>query len=165
MSHHVKKNSFLVLLTFAVFDVQVGAGGLGLSLPRRRRGGRLLVSRQPDQGRRPGFQQRGQLHVTAAQVTPTRTAQAHDTGAESEHVGVRSGLIVQFAHSAGTAHSGHNRGGLFLFFVLDFFFFFAPPQSVMSCFVLYFLLFYHFAVVLDSGVSLRGKVCRAFVCF
>lgn len=49
-----------------VFAVQMGAGGLGVSLPCRSRGGRLLVSRQPDQGRRPGFQQRGQLHVTAA---------------------------------------------------------------------------------------------------
>lgn len=46
--------------------VQVGAGGFGVPLPRRSRSRRLFVSRQPDQGRRPGLQQRGQLHVTAA---------------------------------------------------------------------------------------------------
>lgn len=46
--------------------VQVGAGGLRVSLPRRSRGRRVLVPRQPHQRRGPGLQQRGQLHVTAA---------------------------------------------------------------------------------------------------
>lgn len=49
--------------------VQVGAGGLSVSLSSWSWSGRLFVSRQSDQGRRPGFQQRGQLHVTAASLT------------------------------------------------------------------------------------------------
>lgn len=50
---------------FSLSCVQMGAGGFGVSLPCRSRSGRLFVSRQPDQGRWPGLQQRGQLHVSA----------------------------------------------------------------------------------------------------
>lgn len=50
---------------FSLSCIQMGAGGFGVSLPCRSRSGRLFVSRQPDQGCRPGLQQRGQLHVSA----------------------------------------------------------------------------------------------------
>lgn len=89
--------------------LQVGAGGLGVSLPRRSRGGRLLVSRQPDQGRGPGFQQRGQLHVTAAQVTPTQAMAQLPTCRCAKHSDLESDRelgshgAVQFEDSAGTA--------------------------------------------------------------
>lgn len=42
----------------------MGTGWLCVPLPSRSRSGCVLVSRQPDQRRRPGLQQRGQLHVT-----------------------------------------------------------------------------------------------------
>ena len=87
-------NVFNIFIWFCCCDfspscVQMGAGGFGVSLPCRSRSGRLFVSRQPDQGRRPGLQQRGQLHVSANPLItrwPTArspsdliTAQAHDT--------------------------------------------------------------------------------------
>lgn len=52
----------------------MGAGGFSVPLPRRSWSGRLLVSRQPDQGRRTGLQQRGQLHVTTAPLCYQVTA-------------------------------------------------------------------------------------------
>lgn len=58
---------------------QVGAGGLGVSLPRRSWRSRLFVSHQSDQGRWPGLQQRGQLHVTAGlRVSRWLTPESHD---------------------------------------------------------------------------------------
>lgn len=72
-----------------LFAVQMGAGGFSVSLPRWRRGGRLFVSRQPDQGRRPGLQQRGQLHVTRQptynQVTDCQVAIRSDHCTSTQH--------------------------------------------------------------------------------
>lgn len=70
-------------------SVQVGAGGLRVSLPGRGGGGGLLVSRQSDQRCRPGLQQRGQLHVTPPptdhQVTDCQASFRSDHRTSTQH--------------------------------------------------------------------------------
>ena len=64
--------SVVLNLCVCVCAVQMGAGGFSVSLPGRSRRGRLLISREQDQGRGPGLQQRGQLHVTSAPLGTRR---------------------------------------------------------------------------------------------
>lgn len=142
---------------------QMGAGGLGVSLPCRSRGGSLLVSRQPDQGRGPGLQQRGQLHVTSAQMTdppddvsrwrPVPQVNTHcldlNTGGSDRGccpVCTQCRDIIRGVEAVETPPSPadileivsrHNQTFYFIFFVWNFVvLFFWPISDVLFCTVL-----------------------------
>lgn len=85
--------SYFVVINICL-PCQMGAGGFSVSLPCWSRSGRLLVSRQPDQGRRPGLQQRGQLHVTASPLI-TRWLTARSPS--------------QVCHCTSTRHNAHGQ--------------------------------------------------------
>lgn len=106
----------------------MGAGGFGVSLSCRSRSGCLFVSRQPDQGRRPGLQQRGQLHVTANptyyQVTDCQATirSHHCTSTQHKaHRWRRSDFVQQLHHCLNVSlnlikadvHFAHSDGGTF----------------------------------------------------
>lgn len=79
---------------FYLFSAQMGAGGFSVSLPCRSRSGCLFVSRQPDKGRRPGLQQRGQLHVTSNPFNARRPA---------------AQVTIRSDHRTSTRHEAHRQ--------------------------------------------------------
>lgn len=79
---------------FYLFSAQMGAGGFSVSLPCRSRSGCLFVSRQPDKGRRPGLQQRGQLHVTSNLFNARRPA---------------AQVTIRSDHRTSTRHEAHRQ--------------------------------------------------------